>query len=134
MHLFTFSFFVYFICLFTKMWLLGPGTSEAARYLRRNGVTLFGVKDEIIKLLGKADKYFCSPEHRPLTRSAQKALNWAIIEKNRVGNFLYSLEPVASGLEVVQTPLESVDGCNAMQGLVCNLCKLPFYCYTLIPA
>jgi len=63
--------------------ILTEGTSEAARFLRKNGVTLFGAKDEIIKLLGKADMYFFSPEHPPLTTSAQKALNWAIDTKNR---------------------------------------------------
>jgi hypothetical protein len=63
------------------------GTSEAARFLRRNGVTLFGAKEEIIKLLGKADMYFFSPEHPPLTSSAQKALAWASDPKNKPGNF-----------------------------------------------
>ncbi|XP_024360274.1 ATP-dependent Clp protease ATP-binding subunit CLPT1, chloroplastic isoform X2 [Physcomitrium patens] len=62
--------------------ILTEGTSEAARYLRKNGVTLFGAKEEIIKLLGKADMYYFSPEHPPLTDSAQKALEWAVDPKN----------------------------------------------------
>jgi hypothetical protein len=66
------------------------GTSEAAKFLRKNGVTLFGVKDEIIKLLGKADMYFFSPEHPPITTSCQKALDWAIDPKNRPGKLLSS--------------------------------------------
>ncbi|KAG0600138.1 hypothetical protein M758_11G009900 [Ceratodon purpureus] len=68
--------------------ILTEGTSEAARYLRRNGVTLFGAKEEIIKLLGKADMYFFSPEHPPLTSSAQKALAFAADPKNIPGNFI----------------------------------------------
>lgn len=67
------------------------GTSEAARYLRKNGVTLFGAKEEIIKLLGKADMYYFSPEHPPLTDSAQKALEWAVDPKNIPGNFILDL-------------------------------------------
>jgi len=64
------------------------GTSEAARFLRRNGVTLFGAKEEIIKLLGKADMYFFSAEHPALTSSAQKAMAWAVDPKNKPGNFI----------------------------------------------
>jgi len=63
--------------------ILTEGTSEAARFLRRNGVTLFGAKEEIIKLLGKADMYFFSAEHPALTSSAQKALAWAVDSKNK---------------------------------------------------
>ena len=66
--------------------------------MRKNGVTLFGAKDEIIKLLGKADMYFFSPEHPPLTTSAQKALNWAIDTKNRPGN--------CSLLQIFKSPVE----------------------------
>jgi hypothetical protein len=74
----------YFILKLWKGW--EAGTSEAARFLRRNGFTLSGVREEIVKLLGKADMYFFSPEHPPLTESAQKALNWATDEKNIPGN------------------------------------------------
>lgn len=63
--------------------ILTEGTSEAARFLRRNGVTLFGAKEEIIKLLGKADMYFFSAEHPALTNSAQKAMAWAVDPKNK---------------------------------------------------
>ena len=68
------------------------GTSQAARYLRAHGITLFGVREESIKLLGKADMYFFSPEHPPLTEPAQKALDWAVNEKQKTGmHFFYPL-------------------------------------------
>eukprot|EP00850_Spirogloea_muscicola_P010632 SM000063S20022 [mRNA] locus=s63:298884:300022:+ [translate_table: standard] len=60
-----------------------PCTSNASRYLRQHGIGLFSVRDETIKLLGKADMYFFSPEHPPLTEPAQRALDWAIEEKTR---------------------------------------------------
>lgn len=63
--------------------ILTEGTSEAAKFLRKNGVTLFGAKDEIINLLGKADMYYFSPEHPPLTSSAQKAIAWAADPANK---------------------------------------------------
>eukprot|EP00850_Spirogloea_muscicola_P013051 SM000087S23333 [mRNA] locus=s87:20005:21692:- [translate_table: standard] len=59
------------------------GTSNASRYLRQHGIGLFSVREETIKLLGKADMYFFSPEHPPLTEPAQRALDWAIEEKTR---------------------------------------------------
>lgn len=68
------------------MGMLTEGTSQAARYLRANGITLFGVRDETVKLLGKADMYFFSPEHPPLTEPAQKALDWAVEEKSKSGD------------------------------------------------
>lgn len=77
------------------------GTSEAARYLRRNGVTLFGAKEEIIKLLGKADMYFFSAEHPPLTSSAQKALIWAADPKNKPGKFILRFGQLSLGAVVV---------------------------------
>jgi hypothetical protein len=61
------------------------GTSQAARYLRAHGITLFGVRDEIIKLKGKSDMYSFSPEHPPLTEAAQKALDWAVDQKSKTG-------------------------------------------------
>ncbi|RRT51177.1 hypothetical protein B296_00051258 [Ensete ventricosum] len=39
------------------------------------------VREETVKLLGKSDMYFFSPEHPPLTESAQRALDWASDEK-----------------------------------------------------
>lgn len=68
------------------MGILTEGTSQAARYLRAIGITLFGVRDETVKLLGKADMYFFSPEHPPLTEPAQKALDWAVEVKNKSGD------------------------------------------------
>eukprot|EP00246_Nothoceros_aenigmaticus_P013208 TRINITY_DN4459_c0_g1_i1.p1 TRINITY_DN4459_c0_g1~~TRINITY_DN4459_c0_g1_i1.p1 ORF type:complete len:227 (+),score=20.02 TRINITY_DN4459_c0_g1_i1:40-720(+) len=67
------------------MGILTEGTSHAAKFLRANGVSLFGVRDEVIKLLGKADMYYFSPEHPPLTEPAQKALDWALEEKEKIG-------------------------------------------------
>ncbi len=65
-----------------------PGTSAAAKFLRKNGITLFGIRDETVKLLGKADMYFFSPEHPPLTQPAQDALDWALDEKSRLGEYI----------------------------------------------
>ncbi|KAF2531814.1 hypothetical protein F2Q70_00033050 [Brassica cretica] len=67
------------------MGILVEGTSAAAKFLRGNGITLFKVRDEIIKLLGKSDMYFFSPEHPPLTEPARKAVDWAIDEKKKSG-------------------------------------------------
>ncbi|KAK9143679.1 hypothetical protein Syun_013079 [Stephania yunnanensis] len=68
------------------MGILVEGTSNAAKFLRANGVTLFKVRDETIKLLGKSDMYFFSPEHPPLTEPAQRALDWAVDEKLKSGD------------------------------------------------
>lgn len=68
------------------------GTSEAAKFLRENGITLFKVREETVKLLGKADMYFFSPEHPPLTEAAQEALDWAVDQKLRSGqSMLFNL-------------------------------------------
>ncbi|MFS8013463.1 putative Clp, repeat (R) domain, Clp domain superfamily protein [Helianthus anomalus] len=60
-------------------------TSLAAKLLRESGVTLFKVREETVKLLGKSDMYIFSPEHPPLTEAAQKAMDWAINEKLKSG-------------------------------------------------
>lgn len=67
------------------MGILVEGSSLAAKCLRENGVTLFKVRDEIVNLLGRSDMYFFSPEHPPLTKPAQKALDWAVDEKLKSG-------------------------------------------------
>ncbi|PKI49504.1 hypothetical protein CRG98_030121 [Punica granatum] len=67
------------------MGLLIEGTSSAAKFLLANGITLFKVREESIKLLGKGDMYFFSPEHPPLTEDAQRALDWAFDEKLKSG-------------------------------------------------
>ncbi|KAL8135237.1 hypothetical protein AgCh_010050 [Apium graveolens] len=67
------------------MGILVEGTSLAAKFLRENGITLFKVRDETVKLLGKSDMYFFSPEHPPFTEPAQRALDWAIDEKLKSG-------------------------------------------------
>ncbi|XP_011069973.1 ATP-dependent Clp protease ATP-binding subunit CLPT2, chloroplastic isoform X2 [Sesamum indicum] len=63
------------------MGILIEGTSFASKFLRANGITLLKVRDEILKLRGKPEMFFFSPEHPPLTEAAQRALDWAIDEK-----------------------------------------------------
>ncbi|URE02726.1 ATP-dependent Clp protease ATP-binding subunit [Musa troglodytarum] len=63
------------------MGILVEGTNEASKFLRAIGITLFKVREESVKLLGKSDLFFFSPEHPPLTDSAQRALDWAVDEK-----------------------------------------------------
>lgn len=67
------------------MGILVEGTSLAAKFLRANGVTFFKVSEETLKLLGRSDMYYFSPEHPPLTKPAQKALDWAVDEKLKSG-------------------------------------------------
>ncbi|XP_002974678.2 ATP-dependent Clp protease ATP-binding subunit CLPT1, chloroplastic [Selaginella moellendorffii] len=67
------------------MGILTEGTSKASLYLRANGVTLFKVRNEAVNVLGKADMYFFSPEHPPLTEPAQQALDWAVDEHQKLG-------------------------------------------------
>lgn len=61
------------------------GTNDASRFLHANGITLFKVREETVKLLGKTDLFFVSPEEIPLTKSAQRALDEAIDEKLKSG-------------------------------------------------
>eukprot|EP00244_Chara_vulgaris_P005250 TRINITY_DN2087_c0_g1_i1.p1 TRINITY_DN2087_c0_g1~~TRINITY_DN2087_c0_g1_i1.p1 ORF type:complete len:293 (-),score=56.47 TRINITY_DN2087_c0_g1_i1:376-1254(-) len=68
------------------MGILTEGTSSAARFLRANGITLFKVREETVKLLGKADPYYFSPEHPPLTEYSQKALDFGVEEKEKQGD------------------------------------------------
>ncbi|KAI7993495.1 hypothetical protein LOK49_LG11G02531 [Camellia lanceoleosa] len=67
------------------MGILIEGTNVAAKFLLANGVSIFKVREETIKLLGKGDMYYFSPEHPPLTESAQRALDWAVDEKLKSG-------------------------------------------------
>lgn len=67
------------------MGILIEGTSLASKLLRESGITLTKVKEESIKLLGKGDLFFFSPEHPPLTESAQRALDWALDQKLKSG-------------------------------------------------
>ncbi|KAK8945448.1 Clp protease-related protein [Platanthera guangdongensis] len=70
------------------MGILVEGTSRAAKFLRENGIMLFKVREDAVKLLGKSDMYFFSPEHPPLTEPAQRALDWAVDEKLKSVVFL----------------------------------------------
>ncbi|KAK4422761.1 ATP-dependent Clp protease ATP-binding subunit CLPT2, chloroplastic [Sesamum alatum] len=67
------------------MGILIEGTSFASKFLRANGITLLKVRDEILKMRGKPEMFFFSPEHPPLTEAAQRALDWAIDEKLKSG-------------------------------------------------
>ncbi|XP_024990569.1 ATP-dependent Clp protease ATP-binding subunit CLPT1, chloroplastic-like [Cynara cardunculus var. scolymus] len=67
------------------MGILVEGTSLAAKLLRESGVTLFKVREETVRLLGKSDMYIFSPEHPPLTEPARRAIDWAINEKLKSG-------------------------------------------------
>lgn len=64
------------------------GTNFASKFLWANGITLLKVREETVKLLGRGDFFFSSPEHPPLTEDAQKALDWALDEKLKSGNLL----------------------------------------------
>ncbi|RXH67719.1 hypothetical protein DVH24_027866 [Malus domestica] len=68
--------------------ILVAGTSLAANFLRENAITLTKVREETIKLLGKTDMWFFSPEHPALTEEAQQVLDWAIDKKNKSCEFL----------------------------------------------
>ncbi|KFK31953.1 hypothetical protein AALP_AA6G181400 [Arabis alpina] len=63
------------------MGILIEGTSFTSKFLRANKIMLYKVREETIKLLGKADMYFFSPEHPPLTEDAQRALDSAVNQK-----------------------------------------------------
>ncbi|KAK3429077.1 hypothetical protein EUGRSUZ_E00488 [Eucalyptus grandis] len=63
------------------MGLLIEGTNSAAKLLRANGITLFKVREESMKLIPKGDMYFFSPEHPPLTEDCQRVLDWAVDHK-----------------------------------------------------
>ncbi|CAH8353218.1 unnamed protein product [Eruca vesicaria subsp. sativa] len=67
------------------MGILIEGTSFTSKFLRANKITLQKVRDETIKLLGKADLYFFSPEHPPLTQDAQRALDSAVNQNLKAG-------------------------------------------------
>ncbi|KAK7847612.1 atp-dependent clp protease atp-binding subunit clpt2 [Quercus suber] len=67
------------------MGILIEGTSLASNFLRANGITLFKVREETIKLLGKGERFFFSPEHPPPTEAAQRALDWAVDQKLKSG-------------------------------------------------
>ncbi|CAL5432866.1 unnamed protein product [Camellia sinensis] len=67
------------------MGILIEGTNVAAKFLLANGISIFKMREETMKLLGKGDMYYFSPEHPPLTESAQRALDWAVDEKLKSG-------------------------------------------------
>lgn len=63
------------------------GTSLAAKFLRSQGIRLLDLREETVQLLGKADMYFFSPEHPPLTEPASQALEWAISQHKAKGRW-----------------------------------------------
>ncbi|RZB78033.1 ATP-dependent Clp protease ATP-binding subunit CLPT2, chloroplastic [Glycine soja] len=64
-------------CVQVKNMIMRDGTNLASKFLRAHGITLLKVHDET-KLLGKADLFFFSTEHPPLTDEAQRALDQKI--------------------------------------------------------
>ncbi|GLJ26720.1 hypothetical protein SUGI_0520490 [Cryptomeria japonica] len=68
------------------MGILTEGSSNAAKFLRANGVNLFTLREKLVQLLGKADYRYMTPRKGvPLTEPAQKALDWAVGEKIKSG-------------------------------------------------
>lgn len=63
------------------------GTNIASNFLWANGIKLFKVREETVKLMGRGD-IFLSPICPPLSEDAQKALDWALDEKLKSGNLL----------------------------------------------
>lgn len=64
------------------------GTSFTSKFLRAHKITLYKVREETVKLLGKADLYSFSPEHPPLTQDAQRALDSAVNQNLKAGFLL----------------------------------------------
>ncbi|KAJ4876328.1 hypothetical protein Rs2_41346 [Raphanus sativus] len=67
------------------MGILVEGTSFTSKFLRAHKITLYKVREETVKLLGKADLYSFSPEHPPLTQDAQRALDSAVSQNLKAG-------------------------------------------------
>lgn len=68
------------------MGILTEGTSNAAKFLRANGVNLFTLREQVVLLLGKSDYRFMTQRIGvPVTEPAQKALDWAVGEKIKSG-------------------------------------------------
>ncbi|CAF2042727.1 unnamed protein product [Brassica napus] len=67
------------------MGILIEGTFFTSKFLRAHKITLYKVREETIKLLGKADLYSFSPEHPPLTHDAQRALDSAVNQNLKAG-------------------------------------------------
>ncbi|XP_058778238.1 ATP-dependent Clp protease ATP-binding subunit CLPT2, chloroplastic-like [Vicia villosa] len=63
--------------------VLVEGTNLANKFLRANGITIFKVRDEIVKVVGKNEIFSVPPvpERPPMTEDAQKALDWAVDKK-----------------------------------------------------
>lgn len=43
------------------------------------------MRDESVKIVGKGDFFFFSPEHPPLTEDAQRVIDWAVDHKLKSG-------------------------------------------------
>lgn len=86
--------FLHCYAYFDALNLLLSGTSDAAKLMRANGITLLTVRDVAAKILGKSEMFYFSPMHPPLTESAQRALDWAVNEKLKSGYFLQNMLPL----------------------------------------
>ncbi|GJP80553.1 hypothetical protein CLOP_g10756 [Closterium sp. NIES-67] len=67
------------------MGMLTEGTNYGARFMRANGIKLMDLRVKTVELLGKADMYYFSAEHPPLTEPALAALQWAIAKHKELG-------------------------------------------------
>ncbi|CAI5994683.1 unnamed protein product [Closterium sp. NIES-64] len=67
------------------MGMLTEGTNYGARFMRANGIKLMDLRVRTVELLGKADMYYFSAEHPPLTEPALAALQWAIAKHKELG-------------------------------------------------
>ncbi|CAI5479146.1 unnamed protein product [Closterium sp. Yama58-4] len=72
-------------CFSCVLGVLTEGTNYGARFLRANGIKLMDLRVKTVELLGKADMYYFSPEHPPLTEPALAALQWAIAKHKELG-------------------------------------------------
>ncbi|KAL8461528.1 hypothetical protein ACS0TY_032856 [Phlomoides rotata] len=82
------------------MGILVEGTSLTAKFLREN---------EIVKLLGKSDMCFFSPEHPLLTEPAQKTLDWAVDEKLKTGAMAGQKVATNIGGFIVKKPFQQTN-------------------------
>ena len=98
----------------------------AAKFLRASGITLTKVREEATKLAGKAEMFYFSHEHPPLTEEAQRVLDWAIDQKIKSGKFsLVFLEFVLVGpFEFLHTGVFFYMFLNSSSGSVWVICSI----------
>lgn len=85
----------------SESYLLGvliEGTSFVAKLLRANGLTLSGVKQGAMEILGRGDPFYFSPEHPDISNELAAAIQWAIDETERIGTKEVTAELVVAGI------------------------------------